>query len=91
MSVSPWHSPEILAHCDVPVGNDRALPVSSECRDCSSPEHELSFPDGEGLGMVVRGTGLPQRRVALSRQCLFPDPLARCEQQRVNGQVVPSP
>lgn len=89
VSASPWHSSAILAHCDVPVDHDRALPVSPECCDCSSPKHELPFPDGDGPGMVVRGTGLPQKWVALISQCLFPGPLARCEEQQANGQFMP--
>lgn len=79
----------ILACCDVPVDQDRALPVSSERRDCSSPEHDLTFPDGGGPGMVVRGKELPQKWVAPGSECLVLDPLAQCEEQPVNGQVMP--
>jgi len=46
------HPPEevgegVLVHIEVLVGKDRALPVSAECCDCSSPEHKLSLSQME--------------------------------------------
>lgn len=52
LSAAPRHSPKegrewLPAHINVPVGKDRALPVSVECHDCSSPEHELGLSQME--------------------------------------------
>lgn len=64
---SPWHVPKegFLAHLDVPVGKDRALPVSAECCDSSSPERELGpFLSEMALGWFSRGKILLQKQGA---------------------------